>query len=165
METNQQSTKGYFKLIAFIHLGVVLSVVLFGVVVYYFIADFQHPDTRSELAGLLVYVVPGLVIAGIIASNIVFRLKVNALMGNEDLKARMAGYREALIIRYALLEAPALFALAAIFMTNNSNFMVYAGLMVVLMATKRPTKKAAIADLALDQQEIAALEDSTASEL
>jgi hypothetical protein len=50
-------------------------------------------------------------------------------------------------------------------MTNNSNFMVYAGLMVVLMATKRPTKKAAIADLALDQQEIAALEDSTASEL
>jgi len=70
-----------------------------------------------------------------------------------------------LIIRYALLEAPALFALAAIFMTNNSNFMVYAGLMVVLMATKRPTKKAAIADLALDQQEIAALEDSTASEL
>lgn len=165
METNQQSTKGYFKLITFIHLALVLGVVLFGVVVYFFMADFQHPDTRSELAGLLVYLVPGLIIAGIIASNIVFRLKVNGLMGNEDLKAKMSGYREALILRYVLLEAPALFALVAIFMTNNSNFMVYAGLMVVLMATKRPTRKAAIADLALDQQEIALMDDPASTGL
>jgi len=159
METNQQSTKEYFKLITFIHLALLLGVVLFGVAVYFFMADFQHPDTRSELAGLLVYLVPGLIIAGIIASNILFRLKVNALIGNEDLKAKMSGYREALIIRYALLEAP------AFFMTNNSNFMVYAGLMVVLMATKRPTKKAAIADLALDQQEIALMDDPTSTGL
>jgi hypothetical protein len=159
MENNQQSSKEYFKIISFIHLAILLSVVLFGIVVYFFAVDFKHPDIQSELAKLLVFIVPGLVIAGIISSNIIFRVKLNAIMGSEDLKVKMAVYRESLIIRYMLLEGPALLALAAIFITNNSNFMVYAGLLVVLMATKRPTKRSAIADLALDQQEIAVLED------
>jgi hypothetical protein len=159
MENNQHSTKEYFKIISFIHLAILLSVVLFGIVVYFFAVDFKHPDIQSELAKLLVFIVPGLVIAGIISSNIIFRVKLNAIMGSEDLKVKMAVYRESLIIRYMLLEGPALLALAAIFITNNSNFMVYAGLLVVLMATKRPTKRSAIADLALDQQEIAVLED------
>ena len=159
MENNKQSTKEYFKIISFIHRAILLSVVLFGIVVYFFAADFNHPDTQSELAKLLVFIVPGLVIAGIIASNIIFRVKLNGVIESEDLKVKMAVYRESLIIRYMLLEGPALLAMAAIYMTNNSNFMVYAGLLVVLMAMKRPTKKSCIADLALDQQEIAVLDD------
>jgi hypothetical protein len=159
MENDRQSSKEYFKFISIIHLAMMLGVILFGIVVYIFIADFQNPDTQSELAKLLVYIVPGSVIAGIIASNIIFRLKLNAIIGSGDLKVKMAVYRESLIIRYILLEGPALFALVAIYMTNNSNFMVYAGLLVVLLAMKRPTIKSAIADLALDQQEIVTLEN------
>ena len=159
MENNRQSSKKYFKFISIIHLAMMLGVILFGIVVYIFIADFQNPDTQSELAKLLVYIVPGSVITGIIASNIIFRLKLNAIIGSGDLKVKMAVYRESLIIRYILLEGPALFALVAIYMTNNSNFMVYAGLLVVLLAMKRPTIKSAIADLALDQQEIVTLEN------
>ena len=124
MENNQQSSKEYFKIISFIHLALLLGIVLFGIVVYLFIADFQHPDTQSELAKLLVFIVPGIVIAGIIASNIIFRVKLNVVMGSEDLKVKLAVYRESLIIRYMLLEGPALLALTAVFITNNSNFMV-----------------------------------------
>jgi len=159
METNQQTTKEFFKLASIIHLALVLSIVLFGVVVYFFIADFQQVDTSSEFAKLLVYLVPGLVIVAIIASNLVYRIKLNEVKVSGDLKTKMLGYQLASIIRYMLLEAPALFALVAIFTTNNANFMVYAGLMVVLLAMKRPTRKSAIADLELDQQEIALLED------
>jgi len=159
MEIKGQSSKEFFKIISIIHLALVSGIVLFGIVIYFFIADFQQPDTRSEIAGMLVYLVPGLVIAGIIASNIIFRVKLNGVIDSDDLKQKMTVYRELLIIRYALLEGPALFALAAIFITNNINFLVYAGLIVILMATKRPTKKSAIADLALSQQEISALDD------
>jgi len=159
METNQQSTKEFFKLASFIHLGLVMGVVLFGMVVYFFLADFQHVDTTSEFAKLLVYLVPGLVVVGIVASDMMYRFRLNAVKEREDLKIRMQGYRESLIIRYMLLEAPAMFALVAVFITNNSNFIVYAGLMVVLMALKRPTLRSAIIDLELDQQEIALLED------
>ena len=159
MQNTPQSSKEFFRINSFIHLSFMLGVLLFGMVVYFFVADFQHPDTQSKLAGLLVFIVPGLVIAGIVASNIVFRIKLNGVIESEDLKAKMAVYRESLIVRYMLLDVPALFALAAIYLTNNSNFMVYAGLMLVLMATKRPTKKSAIADLALDQHEISLLDD------
>lgn len=159
MENTPQTSKEFFKLTALIHLGLVIGVVLFGLVVYFFIIDFQHPDTQSEAAKLLVYLVPGLVIAGILASNIIYRIKLNMIKGSEDLKTKMMGYRESLIIRYALLEGPALFALTAIFITNNVNFMVYAGLMVALMILKRPTLRTAIMDLELDQQETAILKD------
>ena len=136
MENNRQTSKEFFKLTAMIHLGLVMGVVLFGLVVYFFIIDFQHPDTQSELARLFVYLVPGLVITGILASNIVYRIKLNTVKGSGDLKTKMMGYREALIIRYALLEGPALFALVAIFITNNVNFLVYPGLMAALMVLK-----------------------------
>ena len=159
MENNQSSVKEYFKIISVIHLVMILGVVLVGLVVIFFVADFQQPDTSSEIAGILVYLVPGLVIAGILSSNIIFRIKLNGVIESEDLKLKMTVYRESLIIRYALLEGPALFALAAIFITNNINFLVYAGLIVVLLASKRPTKKSAFADLALNQQEIASLDD------
>jgi len=159
METNQQSTKEFFKLTAFIHLALVLGVVVFGIVVYFFVADFQHPDTQSALAQLLVFLVPGLVIAGIVASNVMYRLRLNVLRDIPNLKIKLEGYRGSLIIRYVLLEAPALLALVAIFITNNANFLVYAGLMVVLMIIKRPTRKTAMMDLELGQQEISVLED------
>jgi len=159
MENNQSSVKGYFKILSVIHLAMILGVVLFGLVVFFFVADFQQPDTRSEIAGILVYLVPALVLAGILASNIIFRVKLNGVIESDDLKLKMTVYRESLIIRYALLEGPALFALAAIFITNNINFLVYAGLIVVLLAFKRPTKKSSIADLALSQQEMASLDD------
>ncbi|MDD4967963.1 MAG: hypothetical protein PHT07_00890 [Paludibacter sp.] len=162
METNQQSTKEFFKLASFIHLGLILGVVLFGMIVYFFLADFQHVDTTTEFPKLLVYLVPGLVVVGIVASNMMYRIRLNEVKERGDLKTKMQGYRESLIIRYMLLEGPALFALVAVFRTNNSSFMVYAGLMVVLMALKRPTLKSAIADLDLDQQEIALLEDPDA---
>jgi len=137
----------------------ILGVALFGLVICFFVANFQQPDTRSEIAGILAYLVPGLVIAGILSSNIIFRVKLNGVIESEDLKLKMTVYRESLIIRYALLEGPALFALAAIFITNNINFLVYAGLIVVLLVSKRPTKKSAIADLALNQHEISSLDD------
>jgi len=159
METNNQTTKEFFRLASIIHLALVLGIVLFGSVVYFFIVDYQQVDTQSEFAKLLVYLVPGLVIGGIIASNLVYRIKLNEVRFIGDLKTKMLGYQSALIVRYMLLDGPALFALVAIFITNNTNYMVYAGLMVVLLVLKRPTRKSAVMDLDLDQQEIALLED------
>jgi len=49
--------------------------------------------------------------------------------------------------------------LVAVFLTNNMTYLVYAGLMIILLGIKRPSMKSAIADLELDQQEIAFLEN------
>jgi len=83
MGNNQNSTKEYFKLISIIHAALVLGVILFGVIICLFIADFQHADTQSALANLFVYLVPGLIMVGIIASNVIFRIRLNTLVDNE----------------------------------------------------------------------------------
>jgi hypothetical protein len=44
-------------------------------------------------------------------------------------------------------------------MTNNINYIVYAVLLVIMLVLKRPTRKSAITDMQLNQQEIAMLED------
>lgn len=159
MELRKQSFKEYFRILVVIHLFLVLGIVLFGLVVSFLIADFKHSDNDSELAQLFIYLVPGLIIAGILGSGFVYKIKLNLLSECSDLQSRMTAYREATIVRYALLQAPALFALLAIFITNNINYLVYAGLMVVLMLIKRPTMKAAIAEMNLDQQDLADMED------
>jgi energy-coupling factor transporter transmembrane protein EcfT len=159
MEIHQQTTKSYFKMLSIIHLFLVLGIVLFGLVVIFIITDFQHPDNDSGLAKLFVYLVPGMVIAGIVASNMISTFRLNALKENNDLNVKLKGYSEVLIIRYMLLEFPSLFALVVIFMTSNMNYLVYAGLLVVLLIIKRPTIKLAIADLKPDQKEISFLED------
>jgi len=159
MENNQNSAKEYFKLITIIHSALVLGVILFGAVICLFIVDFQHTDTESELANLFVYLVPGLIMVGIVASNVIFRIKLNTLIDCEDLKTKMEVYRRASIIRYAFIQGPALFALMVIFLTSDINYLVYAGLMIVLLIIKRPTMKLAVSELRLDQQEIALLEN------
>jgi len=163
MENNQQSPKSYFRMLGIIHLGLVLGVLLFGIVVTFFIADFQLPNIQSGFADLFVYLVPGFVMIGIIANNVVFRIKLNAINESADIKTKMAVYRESSIIRYMLIQTPAQIALCAIIVTNNINFLVYAGLMVVLLIIKRPTLRLAISDLNLNQQEKSILEnqDST----
>ena len=159
METNHQTSKEYFKLTSIIHLYLILGIVLLGLVNYFFIIDFHQVDTQSGLAKLLVYLVPGLVVVGIVASNVIFVIRMNVLKESTDLTLKMMGYRESLIIRYMLLEGPALFALIGVFMTNNINYLWYDVIVVVLLVLKRPTRKAAIADMHLNQQEIAMLKD------
>jgi hypothetical protein len=160
MEQSQQTTKEYFKMLTIIHIGLTMGLVLFGLVISVFIIDFNQIDTKSELAKLFDYLVPGLIVVGIVASNMISKIKINALKVNNDLRSKLRGYTESLIIRYALLEGPGLFALVTIFITNDFNYFIYAGIMVVLLIIKRPTMKSVIAELELDQQEITVLENS-----
>ena len=159
MENNQQTTKSYFKMLSIIHLFLVLGIVLVGLVVTFIITDFQHPDNDSGLAKLFVYLVPGVVIVGIVASNMISTFKLNALKDSSDLNLKLKGYSEILIIRYMLLEFPSLFALVVVFMTSNIIYLMYAGLLVILLVIKKPTRKSAVADMQLNQQEIAVLDD------
>jgi MFS family permease len=162
METPQQTSKEYFRITSVIHMGLVLGVVIFGLVVSFFIADFQHPDMDSESARIFVYLVPGICILALFAAKLIFGNRLKSLMELDDLKTKMTGYRECLIIRYLFLEGPALFAMVAVFLTGNIIYLIYAGVVLVLFILKRPTLKATVKDLALNQEEVAKLEDPDA---
>jgi len=162
MEPPKQTSKEYFRTTSIVHMGLALGIIIFGLVVTFFIADFQHPDKDSELARLFVYLIPGVCILALFAARSVFLNRLKPFMELDDLKTKMTGYRECLLIRYLFLEGPALFALVAVFLTSDFIYLIYAGVMLVLFILKRPTLKAAFTDLALNQEEITRLEDRDA---
>ena len=159
MENIQQTIKEYFKIISIFHFALAFGLIVFGLVISFLLADFQHPDNESDFAKILVYLVPGLLIVGIVASIMVFSNRLDILKGEMDFRLKMEKYREALIIRYALLEGPGLFALVSIFLTNNSEYLLYAAAMLILLLIKRPSIKSAIKELELDQNEISKIEN------
>ena len=132
---------------------------MFGLVISFLVADFQHPDNESDFAKILVYLVPGLLIVGIVASKMVFSNRLNILKDEMDFKLKLEKYREALIIRYALLEGPGIFALVSVFLTNNSEYLIYAAAMLIFILIKKPSIKSAINELELDQTEISKIEN------
>ncbi len=159
MENIQQTIKEYFKIISIFHFALALGITVFGLVISFLVADFQHPDNESDFAKILVYLVPGLLIVGIVASKMVFSNRLNILKDEMDFKLKLEKYREALIIRYALLEGPGIFALVSVFLTNNSEYLIYAAAMLIFILIKKPSIKSAINELELDQTEISKIEN------
>ncbi len=159
MENIKQTTKEYFKIISTIHLAMFMGQLILGLLIYFFIIDPDHPDLTSELAQILQFLVPSVAIVGIIASRMIFKKRLIPIKEDAELKIKMEKYREALIIRMALLEGSALFSMVAVFITNNVNYLIYACCLVVYFIYNKPTLTSAISNLELNQMEISKLED------
>lgn len=159
METTQTTSKIYFQMHALIHFFLILGVILLGLIVSVFIADFQHIDQESDLAKLFEYLLPALTGGGIIVCRIVCQFKLNSIKKQSDLRQKLNEYGSAMIIRCALLEVPAVIAIAAVFATSNPIYFIYCGFMILIMIARRPTLKLTISDLNLGRQEISILED------
>jgi hypothetical protein len=159
METTQTTSKLYFQMHSIIYSFLILGIVLLGLIVSVFIADFQHIDRQSDLAKLLEYLLPLLTAVGIITCKMVCTFKLNSIKKQSDLKLKLTEYGSTMIIRCALLEVPALVAIVAVFVTSNPDYFIYCGVMILIMIARRPTLKLAVSDLDLGPQEISILKD------
>jgi len=72
---------------------------------------------------------------------------------------KMTVYREILVARLAFFISPVFLSFAAVTRTNNINFLMYAGLIAILLLIKRPSMKSAISILGLNETEILILQD------
>jgi len=134
---------------------------LFGLVTFY-LRSTQAAEEESELSQLFLVLVPLVAVAGIAASFQVFKLMVKKAREHPDLKSKVSRYGSALIVRYALLEAPSLLGIIAFFLTDNYLFLAISGLIVALFFVIRPTKAKLEQDLELTPTEIAYLDDPNA---
>lgn len=123
--------------------------------------DAEKPNFEG-LNQLFQIVVPIGLLGGILVGSLLAKSRCKALQMKSDLKEKLSGYRAALILKYALIEGPVLFAVVCYFLTKNMFFMGLAACAVVLFMSYRPTKSKAIYDLELNEQEVAMLEDPDA---
>lgn len=159
METIKQTSKEYFKTLSIVHLALTIGLVLFGLVVSFLIFSGKMSIISTYLNIIFTYIVPVLILGGLWGSNWIYKSKLSRLKEEHDLKIKMENYRGILINRYAFLEAPAFFAFVAGILTGNLLFLAGAGLIILFMIYWRPTKNSIIADLELNQEEIALIDN------
>lgn len=159
METTTQTSNEYFRALSIVHLALTIGLVCMGLIGFYLIFSGTMSNNMTDLNMTFLYIVPIFILGGLFGSNWIYKNKLSGLKEENDLKTKMTNYRGILIIRYAFLEGPAFFAFVSALLTSNLLFLVFAGLMIIFMIYWRPTKSSVIADLELNQQEIAIVEN------
>lgn len=155
MQNTQQTSKDYFRTLQILHAALIAGQVFFGLIVSFLLISGNADVGSADLSMVFSYIVPLFVLIGLSGSNYIYKSWLSKLRSSNDLKYKMANYRVALIIRYAFLEGPTLFAIIVALLTGNLFFLVFAGLLLSFMIYRRPVKNRIIADLGLSIEEAA----------
>jgi purine-cytosine permease-like protein len=153
------TSKNYFKALSILNLAMILGIVLFGLIVGLLSIAKSNSVDDSDLTKIFNFLLPALPVLCIFISNYLFKRRLNQIADIYDLPAKMENYRNALILRYAVLEAPAIFAIIATLLTGNLYFLFNSAMMVFLMFYFRPRPQNAILNMQLDQQDSLIIQD------
>lgn len=159
MTTISQNTFEYFKSLKIIHLALIAGQVFFGFVTVYLHNSGQFSADGRTLDGIFQILVPIFAFSGITISLYIFRNKVNQIKEKTTLKEKFEAYRKALVIKYALLEAPSFFALVCYLLTANVTFLYISLIIIAVFILNKPSKKRAITELELSENETISLDD------
>lgn len=154
MATQKLTSKQYFTSQSLIHIALIAGQVLFAGVTI-FLRFSNSVDTNPELRQAFVYIVPVLAAAGIFASLQIFKLMLGKAKEKPHLYKKISAYGSAMIVRYAVLEAPSLLGIVAFFLTGEYFFLATSVLIIALFFMVRPSKDKLIEELELTSQEAA----------
>jgi hypothetical protein len=153
LNTPPQTVKSYFLAIKIIYYALIAGQLVFAFLTFYLIRSGLFDGEQTELINIFIYIVPIFVIGGLFISHLLFKSFLNTARGKKNLYEKLAFYRSALIIRYALLEGPSFFAIVVYLLTGDYLFLGMSGLVILVFFTLKPTVERAINDLELHSEE------------
>ncbi|TWR31592.1 ATP synthase F0 subunit C [Mucilaginibacter pallidiroseus] len=148
----QQSRSPKLKTIQIIHLALLAGMVLYVAIVFFLK---QSTAVKFDKDDVFAFIVPVVAIMGAFASYFLFGKALPQAQRQPSAQGKLVIYQTALIMRYAFLEGPALFATTVYFLTGNFLFLAIAIAIIAYFTTLRPTKEKLTNDLSLnydDQQ-------------
>ncbi|NHF60226.1 hypothetical protein FK220_012800 [Flavobacteriaceae bacterium TP-CH-4] len=142
--------KSFLKTLKFIHTSF-----LIGLVIVTFFAFWQQNSFIAEMDAddFLIYAVPVLAAIGYFVSQWLFQKMVKGIGKEEPISNKLGAYRTASIIKYALIEGPALFASAAYYLNGNALHLVIGIFMVFYLFRQRPSRQKIETALPLTREE------------
>ncbi|MDX2302421.1 MAG: hypothetical protein NW226_06450 [Microscillaceae bacterium] len=155
------NSKQYLTSLTIIHLGLLMGQVIFGVIAFFLNSqeDFSTEGDNSDLRNIFIYLVPFLILSGVSAGFFMMRSRLSMIQQKNSLAEKLQEYRTVLIMKYALMEGPALVALVAYLLTADLMFLGLAALVIVFFVLERPSKDKIIMDLALNSEGRSALQN------
>jgi hypothetical protein len=147
-KTFKQTPESLIKIMSVIHLALLAGQMLFALAAFaqstkiYFGIMYLDDD--------FVYTVPLLALIGFFGGYLLFKKQLKVIRYKSSLNEKFTGYQTALIIRYALLEGPSLFAIVAYMLNGNLFFLSVSGFLMLYFIFLRPTTEKIDTDLQLD---------------
>ena len=136
-ENYELTPKGFLKTISIIHLGLLAGPLIFGIYTYSTIKEtkLDYSDTND----IFLFLVPLFAISGILVGNILFKEQIEKLKNNNSLREKLSGFQTASIIKYALLEGPALIGIVGFNDNGNLLYLIISGILILYFISQRPT--------------------------
>jgi hypothetical protein len=97
-------------------------------------------NTNGTIADIFVYILPLIALGGIFAGNFIFKKLLSNIKKNESLQHKLTGYQTASLVKFALLEGPALLNILWFSQTGNLLFLTIGMVLVLFLFMQRPTK-------------------------
>lgn len=150
MENNTPpiTPKLFLRTITIIHFALVAGVLMFGVVM--FTITLNQKLDLSYTGDAMFFVVPIFAIAGILVGNYLYRKTIKELSSKNTLREKLGGFQTASLIKYALLEGPALLGLVAFMNEGNRYYLIISIFLVGWLFMQRPTRDKIERDLMLE---------------
>jgi peptidoglycan/LPS O-acetylase OafA/YrhL len=154
MEIIPQTSREYFRGLAIIHAALIAGQVVFILVSAFLNSVGESMTNSRELTRGLTIAVPLFVLGGIAASLILTKNRLAVIKGRSSLTEKLIDYRSAVVVKLALLEGPAFFAIVSYLLTGDPLFAGIAAFMIVLFFINRPGREKLAQDLELSQKDI-----------
>lgn len=146
--------RSYFLTLNILFFGLVMGPVMLGVVTFFLVhTAIIEPLATDMLGSVFGVLVPGIGLGAFYASKLLFEKRMPAVIARPTLDEKLEGYRTELILKYALLESPSIFAFVAYMLTGTTLFFAIGTAMVLFMILVRPTRDGAVMHLALSGKE------------
>lgn len=150
--------RSYFLTLNILYFGLLTGPAMLGAVALVLIQTGSFTPMPSEMLGVVFgTAVPAVGIGAFFASKMLFERRMPAVIALPTLDEKLDAYRTELILKYALLESPAIFAFVAFLLTGSTLFFAIGAAMVGFMLMVRPTRDSAVIHLELSGEEAEAV--------
>ncbi|MBC3847186.1 hypothetical protein H8K90_12390 [Winogradskyella echinorum] len=150
--TNQLPTpKGVIKTLTIFHYAYCIAILIFGTVSIFITKNGSINFTDTE--DVFFYLVPAFAIILAFLSHFLYQQNLKKVREKSTLYEKLAQYQTSRIIRYAMLEAPALFGIVIYIITSNQFYLIISAVLLAYLFSLRPTKIIITEDLDLNSEQ------------
>ncbi|MEC7265155.1 MAG: hypothetical protein VXW38_15555 [Bacteroidota bacterium] len=135
---NRFTPAGFLKIMSFLHLGITATPIILGILFY---TQSQGAQMNFDTSGdMFMAIVPVVAIGSIFLGDLIFKKMLGSLPKGSSLRDKLAKFQTASIIKFALLEGAALFAIVIFSNTQNLTYLIIGAFLIFYLLLQRPTK-------------------------
>ena len=165
MNVIKQNFKQYLKALNIVHAALLLGAVLFAAMTLFLNQTNGIAQKDAEMENIFLVMVPLFFLGSFVANYILIPKRLEKDRKEKDLSSKLDSYRATQIVKFAIMEGPAFFAIVTFLITGSYLLIGFAGMIMVLFATYFPTKEKIVNELELNRKEQDILKDENATVL